>query len=111
MVHAAGIERLNEGTQHEVLSYNFFSSELFGIEQPIARIVEYFKSAASVSKCANASCCSWGRSAEVSRRLSTCSSADWKSGPELKPARFTRSKTVRCTRSRCISFHINCAAK
>jgi serine protein kinase len=46
MVHAAGVERLNEGTQHEVLSYNFFSTELFGIEEPIARLVEYFKSAA-----------------------------------------------------------------
>src|SRR5690242_15076289 len=46
MVHAAGVERLNEGTQHEVLSYQFFASELFGIEEPIARIVEYFKSAA-----------------------------------------------------------------
>jgi serine protein kinase len=46
MVHAAGVERINEGTQHEVLSYNFFSTELFGIEEPIARIVEYFKSAA-----------------------------------------------------------------
>jgi len=46
MVHAAGVERLNEGTQHEVLAYNFFSQELFGIEEPIARIVEYFKSAA-----------------------------------------------------------------
>jgi len=46
MVHAAGVERLNEGTQHELLSYNFFSGELFGIEEPIARIVEYFKSAA-----------------------------------------------------------------
>jgi serine protein kinase len=46
MVHAASVERLNEGTQHEVLSYNFFSSELFGIEEPIARLVEYFKSAA-----------------------------------------------------------------
>ena len=46
MVHAAGIERLNEGTQHEVLAYNFFSKELFGIEEPIAKIVEYFKSAA-----------------------------------------------------------------
>jgi serine protein kinase len=46
MVHAAGIERLNEGTQHEILSYNFFASELFGIEEPIARLVEYFKSAA-----------------------------------------------------------------
>jgi serine protein kinase len=46
MVHAAGIDRLNEGTQHEVLSYNFFATELFGIEEPIARIVEYFKSAA-----------------------------------------------------------------
>ncbi|HEU4836380.1 MAG TPA: PrkA family serine protein kinase [Pyrinomonadaceae bacterium] len=46
MVHAAGIERLNEGSQHEILSYRFFASELFGIEEPIARIVEYFKSAA-----------------------------------------------------------------
>ncbi len=46
MVHAAGIDRLNEGTQHEVISYHFFASELFGIEEPIARIVEYFKSAA-----------------------------------------------------------------
>ena len=46
MVHAAGVERLNEGTQHEVLAYNFFSPELFGIEEPIAKIVEYFKSAA-----------------------------------------------------------------
>ena len=46
MVHAAGVERLNEGTQHEILSYRFFDNELFGIEEPIARIVEYFKSAA-----------------------------------------------------------------
>ena len=46
MVHAGGVDRLNEGTQHELLSYNFFASELFGIEEPIARIVEYFKSAA-----------------------------------------------------------------
>ena len=46
MVHAAGVDRINEGTQHELLSYKFFDSELFGIEEPIARIVEYFKSAA-----------------------------------------------------------------
>src|SRR5215216_3492998 len=46
MVHAGGVEKLNEGTQHEILSYNFFAHELFGIEEPIARIVEYFKSAA-----------------------------------------------------------------
>src|SRR5256714_3789581 len=46
MIHAAGIEKLNEGTRDEVARYNFFASELFGIEEPIARIVEYFKSAA-----------------------------------------------------------------
>src|ERR1043166_8807789 len=46
MIHAAGVEKLNEGTRDEVARYNFFSSELFGIEEPIARIVEYFKSAA-----------------------------------------------------------------
>src|SRR5437764_14491409 len=28
MVHAAGVERLNEGTQYEVPSYKFFSAEL-----------------------------------------------------------------------------------
>jgi len=46
MVHAAGIDRINEGTPHEVISYHFFADELFGIEEPIAKIVEYFKSAA-----------------------------------------------------------------
>jgi serine protein kinase len=46
MIHAGGIDRLNEGTHHEIISYKFFSPELFGIEEPIARLVEYFKSAA-----------------------------------------------------------------
>ncbi|MCA1629372.1 MAG: PrkA family serine protein kinase [Acidobacteria bacterium] len=46
MIHAAGVEKLNEGTRDETPRYNFFSSELFGIEEPLARIVEYFKSAA-----------------------------------------------------------------
>ncbi len=46
MIHAGGIDRLNEGTHHEIISYKFFSNELFGIEEPIARLVEYFKSAA-----------------------------------------------------------------
>src|ERR687884_1464327 len=46
MIHAAGVEKLNEGTRDETPRYNFFSTELFGIEEPIARIVEYFKSAA-----------------------------------------------------------------
>src|SRR5918912_897840 len=46
MIHAAGVEKLNEGTRDEIARYRFFSGELFGIEEPIARIVEYFKSAA-----------------------------------------------------------------
>jgi serine protein kinase len=46
MIHAAGLEKLNEGTRDEIARYKFFASELFGIEEPIARIVEYFKSAA-----------------------------------------------------------------
>jgi serine protein kinase len=46
MIHAAGVGKLNEGTRDEVSRYNFFSSELFGIEEPISKIVEYFKSAA-----------------------------------------------------------------
>jgi len=46
MIHAAGVEKLNEGTRDEIARYKFFSGELFGIEEPITRIVEYFKSAA-----------------------------------------------------------------
>jgi serine protein kinase len=46
MIHASGVEKLNEGTRDEIARYRFFASELFGIEEPIARIVEYFKSAA-----------------------------------------------------------------
>ncbi len=46
MIHAKGIERINEGSRDETIRYNFFSQELFGIEEPIAKIVEYFKSAA-----------------------------------------------------------------
>ena len=46
MIHAAGVAKLNEGTRDEVARYNFFAAELFGIEEPLARIVEYFKSAA-----------------------------------------------------------------
>ncbi|MBV8858095.1 MAG: protein prkA, partial [Acidobacteria bacterium] len=46
MIHAAGLEKLNEGTRDEIARYKFFAAELFGIEEPIARIVEYFKSAA-----------------------------------------------------------------
>jgi serine protein kinase len=46
MILAAGMEKIAEGTRDEVTRYNFFSGELFGIEESIAKIVEYFKSAA-----------------------------------------------------------------
>src|SRR5262249_57485149 len=44
MVTGAGVEKINEGSRDEITRYGFFSDELFGIEGPIARIVEYFKS-------------------------------------------------------------------
>jgi len=46
MIHAAGVEKINEGTRDEIIRYNFFARELFGIEESIQKIVEYFKSAA-----------------------------------------------------------------
>lgn len=46
MITAAGVEKLNEGTPDEVTRYKFFSEELFGIDEAIEQIVEYFKSAA-----------------------------------------------------------------
>ncbi|HEX8089221.1 MAG TPA: protein prkA, partial [Blastocatellia bacterium] len=45
MILASGVEKINEGSRDEVVRYNFFSDELFGIEGPISKIVEYFKSA------------------------------------------------------------------
>jgi len=45
MITGAGVEKINEGSRDEITRYGFFSEELFGIEGPIARIVEYFKSA------------------------------------------------------------------
>src|SRR5215470_4404533 len=45
MITSAGVEKINEGSRDEITCYGFFSDELFGIEGPIARIVEYFKSA------------------------------------------------------------------
>jgi serine protein kinase len=46
MILAAGLEKIHEGTPYEVTRYNFFVKELFGIDEAIERIVEYFKSAA-----------------------------------------------------------------
>jgi predicted Ser/Thr protein kinase len=46
MILAKGVEKVNEGSRDEVRHFNFFSDELFGIEEPIDKIVEYFKSAA-----------------------------------------------------------------
>src|SRR5215218_1669297 len=46
MVLSAGVERVNEGARDEARRYKFFAEELFGIEEPIDQIVEYFKSAA-----------------------------------------------------------------
>src|SRR5258706_7665879 len=45
MILAAGVEKVNEGSRDEISRYNFFSDDLFGIEGPISKIVEYFKSA------------------------------------------------------------------
>jgi serine protein kinase len=45
MLLAASVEKINEGSRDEIVRYNFFSDELFGIEGPVSKIVEYFKSA------------------------------------------------------------------
>lgn len=45
MIANVGFEKINEGSRDEITRFNFFSEELFGIEGPISKIVEYFKSA------------------------------------------------------------------
>src|SRR5262249_36284542 len=46
MILAAGAEEIAEGRGDELPRYEFFSGELVGIEEALAKIVEYFKSAA-----------------------------------------------------------------
>lgn len=46
MILNSGVEKLNEGSRDEITRYKFFSNELYGIEEPISKLVEYFKSAA-----------------------------------------------------------------
>jgi len=46
MILSGGSEKVHEGTRDEVARYKFFANELFGIEEPVDQIVQYFKSAA-----------------------------------------------------------------
>ncbi len=46
MILSSSVEKINEGTTNEITRYKFFSEELFGIDESIEQIVEYFKSAA-----------------------------------------------------------------
>jgi serine protein kinase len=46
MILAAGVEKIDEGHPTETTRYKFFSKELFGIDESLEKIVEYFKSAA-----------------------------------------------------------------
>jgi serine protein kinase len=46
LILAAGLEEVAEGGRTDLPRYKFFAEELFGIEESIAKIVEYFKSAA-----------------------------------------------------------------
>ncbi|MBK6425416.1 MAG: protein prkA [Blastocatellia bacterium] len=46
MVLAAGVDKVNEGSRDELRRYRFFADDLYGIEESIEQIVEYFKSAA-----------------------------------------------------------------
>lgn len=46
LILGAGLEESPEGSRPDIPRYRFFAEELFGIEEPIAKIVEYFKSAA-----------------------------------------------------------------
>jgi len=46
MILSAGVEKINEGSLDEINRYKFFSEELYGIDEAVDQIVDYFKSAA-----------------------------------------------------------------
>ena len=43
MVLASGMEKINEGSRDEIVKYQFFSDELFGIERPISERANRFQ--------------------------------------------------------------------
>ena len=47
MIESYGVERDEDGT---ITSYNFFSDDLFGIDESITQIMEYLRAAASGSE-------------------------------------------------------------
>jgi serine protein kinase len=46
MILAAGTTVINEGSRDEITRYQFFSDDLYGIDEALEQLVEYFKSAA-----------------------------------------------------------------
>ncbi len=46
MILSSSVEKVNEGSMDEINRYKFFSEELYGIDEAIDQIVDYFKSAA-----------------------------------------------------------------
>ncbi len=100
MILDAGIAPNSDGTTH----YNFFDDEIYGVDHTLQQIVEYFRSAASAARSAQAHPAPDGpgrRRQEHDRQP-----AEARPGaiqPHRSRARSTRSRAARCTRSRCTS--------
>lgn len=50
MIESAGVEFEGEDKNKHVPKYNFFEGDLFGVEEPIRKVVKYLKAAASGSQ-------------------------------------------------------------
>ncbi len=101
MVHAWGIERLHEGTRDELISYKFFASELFGIDEPIARLVEYFKSAAQRLEVRKRILLLMGPVGGGKSTIVNLLKRGMEEYTGQRVVQYLRSKTARCMRNRC----------
>ncbi len=111
MILAGGTEKI-EGARDEMMRYNFFSTELFGIEEPISKIVEYFKSAAQRLEVRKRILLLMGPVGGGKSTIVTMLKRGLENWTrDGNGAGLCDQRTARCTKSRCTSSRSSCAPR
>ena len=94
MIRRTGVQVDDEGKEHY-----FFEQDLFGIDEPLARVVEYFKAAVWALTWGGVCCSSTARRLREKASSSFCSSAGLRSIRRPMRVRYTRLRTARSTKT------------
>jgi len=98
MVRSCGVEVDEQGNER----FQFFSRELFGIDEALARVVEYLKAAAMGSDVRKRILMLYGPPSSGKSQLVILLKRAWRNTPALTPERCMRSPIVPSTKTPCI---------